>query len=384
MVCISFYYHSQCQTFCRDDLKFIQDIVEEIWHKLSRSILNVAPHPVGMYPRVKEISLWLEDRSSNSHTMMICGEAGIGKTTMARALFKLHRERFEYSSFLENIREITNNRNGLVHLQRHLLNILEEDTVELRNVDEGVSIIQEALCYKRFLIVLDDVDQIDQLNAVLGGSDWFASGSKVIVTSTNENLLNPDETNSIYKVKGLDTHESLKLFCWHAFRQEYPVKGYTEQSKRLVQYCRGLPLALQVLGTSLSGGSVDFWESKLEELERLSNCHIHQILEMSYEALPDDHEKNLFLDIACFFAGKDKDYTAQILDGCDYYTTAGIQNLVERCLLAITPENKLIMHQLLQETGKDIVCRESITNAGNRSRIWEHNDSLSVLREETV
>nr|GMD43932.1 TMV resistance protein N-like [Ipomoea batatas] len=38
----------------RDDLKFIQDIVEEIWHKLSRSILNVAPHPVGMYPRGTE------------------------------------------------------------------------------------------------------------------------------------------------------------------------------------------------------------------------------------------------------------------------------------------------------------------------------------------
>lgn len=358
-------------------------MIEEIWHKLSHSILNVAPHPVGIYPRVKDISLWLEDRSSNSHIMMICGESGIGKTTMARALFKLHSERFDYSCFLENIREITNNNNDLVHLQRHLFSILEEDTVELHNF-EGVSIIKEALCCKRFLIVLDDVDQIDQLNAVFGGTDWFASGSKIILTSRNENLLNPDETHSIYKVKGLDTHESLKLLCWHAFRQEYPVKGYTEQSKRLVQYCQGLPLALQVLGTSLSGGSVDFWESKLEELERLSNCHIHRILEMSYEALPDDHEKNLFLDIACFFVGKDKDYTVQILDGCDYYTTAGIQNLIERCLLVITPENKISMHQLLQEMGRDIVYRESITNAGNRSRIWQHNDSLSVLREETV
>ncbi|XP_060167526.1 disease resistance protein RPV1-like isoform X1 [Lycium barbarum] len=368
-----------------DELKFIQEIVEDIWGKLSRKVLSFAPYPVGIYPRVKEISFWLQDSSTNSPTLMIYGEPGIGKTTIAKALFNLHCDRFQCSSFVANIREIAKESSGLISLQKNLLSdLLQEDKIDLNDIAEGASMIKECLVHKRFLLFLDDVDELDQLKAILDSRDWIPTGSKVIITTTNKSLLNPHEAFVMYETKRLDNREALQLFSLHTFGQDHPIKEYMKQSKQIVKHCRGVPLALQVLASSLCGESIDTWENAIKKLERYSECHSHKVLELSYEALPDDHEKNVFLDIACFFVGKDRDYTIKILDECGFHATAEIQNLIDRCLLTLTPENKLMMHQLLQEMGKEIICRESPTEPGKRSRIWHHKEALSILQKETL
>ena len=41
------------------------------------------------------------------------------------------------------------------------------------------------------------------------------------------------------------------------------------------------------------------------------------------------------------------------------------------------------MHDLLQNLGRNIVCRESI-EAGRRSRVWRIKDVFHVLKENTV
>lgn len=43
---------------------------------------------------------------------------------------------------------------------------------------------------------------------------------------------------------------------------------------------------------------------------------IQSQLILSFDALSDDNEKDLFLDIACFFVGEDTDYVVKILNGC--------------------------------------------------------------------
>ncbi|PHT45129.1 hypothetical protein CQW23_14287 [Capsicum baccatum] len=70
-------------------------------------------------------------------------------------------------------------------------------------------------------------------------------------------------------------------------------------------------------------------EDAIKKLERYSDCHNHKFLELTYEALPDDHDKNVFLDIACFFVGKDKDCTIKVLDDCGFHATAEIRNLID-------------------------------------------------------
>jgi hypothetical protein len=80
----------------------------------------------------------------------------------------------------------------------------------------------------------------------------------------------------------------------------------------------------------------------------------------------------------------DVDYVVRILDGCNYYTTVGIQNLMDRHLITIDEANKLMMHQLLRDMGRNIVRQESPDDPGKRSRLWHDKDVLLVLRENTV
>ncbi|XP_052292200.1 disease resistance protein RPP2B-like [Citrus sinensis] len=65
-----------------------------------------------------------------------------------------------------------------------------------------------------------------------------------------------------------------------------------------------------------------------------------------------------------------------------FYPEIGISVLVDKSLIAIDSYNKIRMHDLLQELGREIVRQESI-NPGNRSRLWHHEDIYEVLTYNT-
>ncbi|GMP62992.1 hypothetical protein CsSME_00024869 [Camellia sinensis var. sinensis] len=79
---------------------------------------------------------------------------------------------------------------------------------------------------------------------------------------------------------------------------------------------------------------------------------------------------------------EDKDFTITVLDGCDFYTEAGIDNLIDRCLLIIDQKNKQMMHQLLQDMAREIVRQESTEEPEKRSRLWHHKHAFNVLIEK--
>ncbi|XP_052210520.1 disease resistance protein RUN1-like [Diospyros lotus] len=361
------------------EAKFIQKIVEEVEDKLGQPrVLNVATYPIGLDSRAKSINLWIQDGGVDAGIIAICGMGGIGKTTIAKFVYNSNFSKFEGCCFLANIREKV-----LIDLQKQLLSdILIQREVKIRNIDEGIAMIKEALGFKRVLIVLDDVDTREQLDAVLENMDWLSPGSKLIITTRHEQLLRAHECWKVYKVKKLDHDESLQLFSWYAFGQSYPIDGYLVDSKTAVDHCSGLPLAVKILGRSLFGTSLDEWKSQLQKLMAIPNYEILEKLKLSYDSLKNDHDENLFLDIACFFVGGDIDTTITILKGCYDFALAGIRNLIDRNMLTIE-RNKLVMHQLIQEMGREIIRQKSPEELGEHSRLWNHKDSLSVLKGKT-
>ncbi|KAL7205625.1 hypothetical protein ACSBR2_018535 [Camellia fascicularis] len=366
------------------EAKFIQEIVKAIGDKLNRTMLNVSSHLVGIESQVKTISMWLQDGATDVGVAVLCGMGGIGKTTIAKVVYNLNFDRFERSSFLPNVRETSEQPSGVIRLQTLLLSdIINGKKRKIYKVDEGICEIRDAICCKRVLVVLDDVDQVDQLYAIIGKREWLCSGSKIVITTRYKPLLKSLEGYMKCKIKKLNNDESLHLFCWHAFGEDNPAEGYMELSRSVVYYCGGLPLALQVLGSSLCGKNIHTWESALQKLRAIPDSEIQNILKISYDCLQDDHDKNLFLDIACFFIGKDKDYTIEILDKCDFYPIIGIQNLIDRSLITIDKHNKLMMHPLLRDMGREIVRQESPKEPAKRSRIWHDKVAFDVLREET-
>ncbi|CAL5378196.1 unnamed protein product [Camellia sinensis] len=363
--------------------KFIQIIVQEIAKKLDRTVLSVTPYLTCIESRVKDINSWLQEGSNNVRVMVICGMGGIGKTTIAKTVYNQNFDRFEGSSFLANVRETSKQSNGLVRLQRQLLSDIFKRKIEkIHNVDEGIIKIKDAISCKNVLVVLDDVDELDQVNAIFGMRHWFHPASKIIITTRHDRLLKVHEVCEVSMVKEFNDVEALHLFSWHAFGQDHPIEAYIKQAKRMTYHCGGLHLALEVLGASLFGKSVDAWENALAKLGSFFDEKIQNVLQISYDSLDDQH-KNLFLDIACFFVEKEKDFAVKILDECDYYTTVEIQYLIRRCLVTIGVDNKLMMHQLLRDMGREIIRQESPNEPGKRSRVWRHKDAYNVLKEKT-
>ena len=97
----------------------------------------------------------------------------------------------------------------------------------------------------------------------------------------------------------------------------------------------------------------------------------------------EETEKKIFLDIACFFKGEDKDRVTKILQTPRYKPSIDIDVLAEKSLITIFRRN-LWMHDLLQEFGQKIVHSESPEQPGSRSRLWLKDDVLHVLKNNTV
>ncbi|XP_065873142.1 disease resistance protein RPV1-like [Euphorbia lathyris] len=359
----------------------IDHIVGEISKRIDQVMLSVAIHPVGLHSRAQQVKSLMATELQDTRIVGIYGMGGIGKSTIAKEVFNSLFHKFDSSCFLDNVREVSQTR-GIAYLQRQLLTeILKTKHEKIDNVDRGLNLIIQTLSKKRVLLVLDDVDKLDQIDKILGECDWLFPGSRVIITTRMKDFLESSESYWQYEVSELVGNDSLKLLSLHAFGKTHPAKDYIDCAEKMVHYSGGIPLALEVLGSSLCGQSVDVWNSRLEKLKVIANDDIHSKLKISYDSLGET-EKYIFLDTACFFIGFDMNYVMSILDGCDFSPINGINTLLKRCLVKIGTNNKLFMHDLLRDMGRETVRQENAIDPGERSRLWNHEDVIDVLSDK--
>ena len=216
---------------------------------------------------------------------------------------------------------------------------------KISTLAEGINVLKDMLWHKKFLLVIDDVNDKEQLENLAEGHDWFGEGSRIFITSRNKSLLARRKVDELYELPQLNWGEALELFSWHAFDRRHPYDDFYTLSKRFLRYCQGLPLALKTLGSSLFKMQPHEWESELRKLEEEPNMEILDVLKVSFNGL-EDTQKAIFLDIACLFEGKYKDFIIKILDGCGFHAESGIRFLKNRCLLTIS-NGKIGMHNLI-------------------------------------
>ncbi|XP_060673901.1 disease resistance protein RUN1-like [Ziziphus jujuba] len=228
------------------------------------------------------------------------------------------------------------------------------------------------------------MDEILSLKYFLEGHEQFSTGSRIIVTTRDVQLLR-SVTDKIYEVKGLAYFEVLKLFHKHAFRRQISVAvDYEALSGRVITRANGNPFALKVLGSFLCSKSKQEWESALDKQAIDPDKEIIQALKISYDGLSKGSQ-NMFLDIACFITGKVYREEVEYMFSCsDHYdATIEITALIDKSLLTEScpyGRRRLSMHDLLREMGQAIVCDESKI-PGNHSRLWTANDVCHVLEK---
>ncbi|KAF8016831.1 hypothetical protein BT93_H2139 [Corymbia citriodora subsp. variegata] len=356
----------------------IKRMVKGISMQLRRTPLDVAKHPVGIHPRVVGLESMLNLESDNVLMIGLWGQGGIGKTTLAKALYNDIFRRFEASCFLANVRETSKDSKDLVPLQEKLLSeILLGKELTVSSVDGGINLIKDRLCRKKVLLVLDDVNDLKQLNALAREREWFGKGSRIIITTRDSHLLavHGIEKDHVYEVETLEDGEALELFNKHAFLRNNEIVIKQDFVNSVLHYASGLPLALEVLGSFLCGRSEQEWENALDKLAKIPDKNINDVLKVSYDGL-EDYAKEIFLDIACFFKGRSIKHITEVLNSCHSCTTIGVQVLVERSLITIE-RGEIQMHDLIQLMGMDIVKRPGDPREG--SRLWLYEDICDVL-----
>ena len=220
-------------------------------HKFSGSANDL----VGIQPRVKELEklLKLSSKVDDFRVLGIWGMGGIGKTTLATALYDKISYKFDAYCFIEDVSKNYKDGGAIVVQKQILRQTLDEQNLDKYSTSQISSIVRSRLSPLNVLIVLDNVDAAEQLEKLAISPKLLGRGSRMIITTRNEHILKSYEVDAIHEVSLLNYDDARELFHRKAFKGNYSLESssYAELTPKILEYVQNLPLAIKVVGSFL-------------------------------------------------------------------------------------------------------------------------------------
>ncbi|XP_057745374.1 disease resistance protein Roq1-like [Arachis stenosperma] len=317
--------------------------------------LFIAKHPVGVDSRVQDLIQLLNNQKADGVLIIaIWGMAGIGKTTIAKALYNQISHNFEVRTFVPHIQDREED-----YLRRELLLFLRDQVKrKAHNFDSTRKLWWEGVRCLKVLLILDNVRSERELEVLPVTRECFGPGSIIIITTRTKHDRHQEiGVNHIYRVKEMDYNECVELFSWSAFNKATPERSFSGLINYAIEYSDGLPLALVCVSSAVSEKSVEEWENVLDSFKRLPFQDVWhwQVLKENIDSV-GYAEKEIFLELAYLrhlFIGINRNDINQILQeaGCNAAPRA-IKRLEEHSLVWFD-EDKLCKNRLLQDIRRE-------------------------------
>ncbi|XP_058111684.1 putative disease resistance RPP13-like protein 1 [Magnolia sinica] len=283
-------------------------------------------------------------------TIAIVGPEGMGKTTLAGYIYnnvrvKTHFKKRMWVSLSSNIQ-----------VNRLAENIIAAADETYNRPSDPLHCLHDAMRGKRFLLILDNVwnEHIvrwDLLKATLEGG---ASGSRVVVTTRDQNAAVITSTDHPYTLSSLSDEACLSIFSSKAFHgrsETSELSTLKTIGKEIVKKCKGNPLAAEAVGNvMLFKRTEEEWLSVLQG-EILDVPDITKADILSYDNYPS-HLKPCFAYFSLFPKGHtlSRDVLIKLWMAQNFFIPRSGKEEEE---IGRDYFNELLRHSLFREIKKD-------------------------------